>query len=132
MHHERRSRAASGSECEAIDDAEAPRDCELQLGRQVKECHASLESRLVCSRLVSDGEEARTSASTTYRSAVLDGRVWPPIASQTRLYRARVLVHSLHAQSSRASSAFFELRQGDIESTKLSIPKTFKKPPLSF
>ena len=40
------------------------------------------------------------------------------------LYRARVLVHSLHAQSSRASSAFFELRQGDIESTKLSIPKT--------
>ena len=42
------------------------------------------------------------------------------------LYRARVLVHSLHAQSSRASSAFFELRQGDIESTKLSIPKTFQ------
>ena len=44
-------------------------------------------------------------------------------------YRARVLVHSLHAQSSRASSAFFELRQGDIESTRLSILKTFKKAP---
>ena len=40
-----------------------------------------------------------------------------------------MLVHSLHAQSSRASSAFFELRQGDIKSTKLSIPKTFKKAP---
>ena len=42
MHHERRSRAASGSECEAIDDTEAPRDCELQLGRQVKERHVGL------------------------------------------------------------------------------------------
>ena len=40
-----------------------------------------------------------------------------------------MLVHSLHVQSSRASNAFFELRQGDIESTKLSIPKTFKKAP---
>ena len=36
----------------------------------------------------------------------------------SRIYRARVLllVHSPHAQSSRASSAFFELRQGDTES----------------
>ena len=62
MHHERRSRAASGSECKAIDDAEAPRDCELQLGRQVKECHASFESRLVCSRLVCDGRSRERAA----------------------------------------------------------------------
>ena len=46
-----------------------------------------------------------------------------------KLYRARVLVHSLQAESSRASKhlnlEIFELRQGDIESTKLSILKTF-------
>ena len=78
MHHERRSRAASGSECEAIDDAEAPRDCELQLGRQVKECHASFASRLVCSRLVCTAgagreQPTRQTFRGSYRnSAVLD------------------------------------------------------------
>ena len=75
MHHERRSRAASGSECEAIDDAEAPGDCELQLGRQVKECHASYESRLVCSRLVCDGRSRESSpcyVRALRPSAVLD------------------------------------------------------------
>ena len=41
MHDERRSRAAGASEREAVGDTEAPRDSELQLGRQLKERHGT-------------------------------------------------------------------------------------------
>ena len=75
----------------------------------------------------SEGAEGKAGACGSARTAKNVARD----VARVVLYRARVLVHSLHVQSSRASNAFFELRQGDIESTKLSIPKNFQKSSLS-
>ena len=48
-----------------------------------------------------------------------------------RKYRARVLVHSLHALSSESfKNACFKLRQGNIESETLDTKKFLKKLPL--